>query len=323
MFTYRCSLIIIRVLLCSGIALLISCSKQPLKVNIAADGQDFDWELRGKKFDPRKTEVSWKMQVEQWGDNGQPLLAQGKAAIRQPEHNYDAEAYFRFDATGLRHIKLTLSGATLPTPLTAEASRPGTELAAAGAAADPQAAAAEKLTPVSVEADASQWNDVAPHLSLHGTVAKGVDYSNWSKDSPAWQYDVEVRLKNKGTTPVIFDAAALSFVPGNGKPLSVVQTEQDPRRRSVTKSRQLKADSEEVFKTDSNGYTGRLLEQSGTTPLQFEVALWRGSQRVAGPFRAELPRLSHLPEVTSTPGHGVKGTAVYLTFKTVVPEPGH
>lgn len=171
------------------------------------------------------------------------------------------------------------------------------------------------LPQASVGSDPQHWEDVDPRLSALATVAKGVDYSNWSSERPAYQYDVEVRLRNKSEAAITFDAAALAFVPERGKPISAVQTERDLRNQEAIKRLRLKPGAEEKFTINSDGYTSDLLGRSEPKPLLFEVTLWLGSDRVAGPFRAELPQLSELPDVTETPAYGVKGGAVYLTFK--------
>jgi len=312
------------VLLGLFLAAVVSCSRPSLVVSIAADGKSFYWEEHGRRLDPQAAGVVWEMQTDRWARDARPLHGQGRASINQAGHKYDAVALFTLDEIGYKHIRLTLSGGSLPAPLTAESARPGvpldTQAETSRSSPPPASQTVPKLPLASASSDAEHWEAFDPQLSVLATVAKGVDFSN----APAHQYNVEVRVRNDGPQPVVFDSTVLGFIPAMGQPLAVVQTSRDLVNQEKIILQRLRPREEKTFAFDSDGYTSDLVQRSDPNPLLIEVILRLGSKRVAGPFLAELPPLGSLPEVTQVGtlpevtqarGFKLKGAAVYLTLK--------
>lgn len=153
------------------------------------------------------------------------------------------------------------------------------------------------------------WERVSPQVSLLGKVTKGIDFSNSTPQSPRFQYDVEVRLKNTGSSPITYDALEFAFIAALGEPLRARQTEHDARTEAV-KTVTIKPDEEKRWEFTTNGYTNELLRRSQSQPLVFEMSLRLEGRIVAGPFRAELPDLGRLPGS----GRGTTAPAVHLKF---------
>lgn len=178
------------------------------------------------------------------------------------------------------------------------------------------AAVAQILTTLLTSADSLEatevpWERVSSQLSLLATVTKGRDNSNWTPQSPSFQYDVEVRLKNTGSSPVAYDTLEFAFVPAFGESLRARQTSRDARNPDVVKTVNIGPGEETRWKFDTNGYTDALLRRSQGQPLGFEISLHLDGGVVAGPFRAELPDLGRVPA-----SGGAPSSAVYLKFKS-------
>lgn len=182
------------------------------------------------------------------------------------------------------------------------------------------------------------WNQVSPEISLQTMVKKEIDSSNSTPDSPRYMYQVEVKLKNTGASPLVFDAAEASFAPTKGGPLvartiegvdfdgrhltrTTFSRDGDPPGQSgksgddlqkVITSR-LGKGKEKRWEYDTGGDTRDLLSRSEGAPLAFQFTLMSGKKIVAGPFRADLPDLNDL----SSPGDtkGSQPAAVYMKFK--------
>jgi hypothetical protein len=215
------------------------------------------------------------------------------------------------------------SGKNAQSNNSANSSSPG-----APAAAKPNIARAEVTTE-------PLWNQVSPEISLQTMVKKGIDSSNSTPDSPRYMYQLEVKLKNNGASPLVFDAAEAAFVPGKGGPLlartiegvefggryltrTTFSRDGDPPGQSgddlqrVTTSRVGKG-KEKQWKYETGGDTRDLLNRSETAPLVFQFTLMSGKKIVAGPFRAGLPDLNDLSSTGDTKGS--QPAVVYLKFK--------
>ncbi len=176
------------------------------------------------------------------------------------------------------------------------------------------------------------WDQVSPGVSLQVKVEKGVDSSNSTPDSPRYKYDVNVNLKNTGSSPIIYDTIEAAFLPGEGEPLRMRTIEgihQDGRYAAITSysrgGEQFKEVNDlqkravlrigksktEKWSYDTGGDTNDLLSRSQAAPLIFEFALRSNKRAVAGPFQAALPDLDSL----STAMPGAPPQAVYLKFK--------
>jgi hypothetical protein len=175
------------------------------------------------------------------------------------------------------------------------------------------------LIAASDEADQSHWQQLSPKLSLLGKVAKGVDTSNSTSESPRFQYNVEIRIKNTATSAIAYDRVERAFIPAVGEPLRIVQTVQTFQdlqdlqnlRTQGIKVTNIKSGDEEKFEVDTNGYTNDLLNRTEGKPLIFDVRFRYKGRVVAGPFRADLPDLRQLP----APVSGAPPSAFYLEFK--------
>jgi hypothetical protein len=196
----------------------------------------------------------------------------------------------------------------------------------------PSDASLVSVTAFSAENDKAHWEQVSSGLSLLGKVTKGIDSSNSTPESPRFQYTVEVRMKNTGSSSIAHDATELAFRPAQGPPLRGTQTKRPDRTtlewdlsiyaeastgapretggQDAVRTENLKKGQEKEWKVDTNGHTGYLLTKSEGKALLFEITLKSRGKTVAGPFRAELPGIEGLP----APGDQKSSSGVYLKF---------
>jgi len=176
------------------------------------------------------------------------------------------------------------------------------------------------------------WYEVPPGVSLQVKVEKGTDSSNSTPDFPRYKYDVNVNLKNTGSSTIIFDAAEAAFLPGEGEPFRARTVEgihengaYVTRTTFSRRGEELKSRMDDLQKLtlrigksktkqwiyDTGGDTNDLLDRSKAAPLIFQFTLMSNERAVAGPFQAALPDLDSL----STAMPGAPPQAVYLKFK--------
>lgn len=141
-------------------------------------------------------------------------------------------------------------------------------------------------------------------IGLEGTVYRG-SYETFGADpsvSPI-AYRVFVRVKNSGSSSLVFDEIEASFIPAQGRALRTKTYRYDGSKdhsatgysKDDNKATELAPEEIQAYDWTTNGYTFSLLRDSGAKPLTFSVRFLYKGALVAGPFRAILPELMTLP----------------------------
>lgn len=144
-----------------------------------------------------------------------------------------------------------------------------------------------------------------------------------SPDTSPVAYRVNVTVKNGGAKPIVFDTVVCAFVPANGKPLLNKTYVYDETRGYDQKAydRGLKTDTIEpgavkTFSSTTDGYTFKLLRDTGGLPLQFIFTLLRGDSTpalsVIGSHSADLPNIPTLPQYSVSDTRRGKDLALQL-----------